>query len=82
MGTSGVSGGLDWGPPECEAQGGGLLPWSKGGLVPLLCPHPHGIHGLCPPTAGPGPPHPALPLQPFDLPPTLPTSSFSWLLSL
>lgn len=36
MGTSGVSGGLDWGPPEREAQGGGLLPWSKGGLVPSL----------------------------------------------
>lgn len=82
MGTSGVSGGLDWGPPECEAQGRGLLPWSKGSLVPLLCPHPRGIHGLCPHTEGPGAPHPALPLQPFDLPPTLPKSSFSWLLSL
>ena len=34
------------------------------------------------PHCGPGPPLPALPPQPFDLPPTLPKSSFVWLLSL
>ena len=36
MGTGGVSGGLDWGPLKCEARGRGLLPWSKGSLVPSL----------------------------------------------
>ena len=32
----GVSGGLDWGSLKCVAQGRGLLPCSKGNLVPSL----------------------------------------------
>ena len=38
--------GLDRVPVKCEAQGRGLLPWSKGSLVPSL-PTSRCIHGLC-----------------------------------
>ena len=76
-----VRGGLDWGPLKCEARGRGLLPCSKGSLVPSL-PTSRCIHGLCSHTAGTGPSLPALPPQPFDLPPTLPKSGFFWLLFL
>ena len=60
----GISRGLDWGSLKSESQGRGLLPCSKGSLVPSL-PMSWCIHGLCSHTAGPGPPLPALPARTY-----------------